>query len=383
MSAGTPRLITQYDNNLYISAASRFTRLRFVDLGLPAGTPVVLSFRYTYDADAEVPEWKELPCGVGKTTIDAEGMATIVLLFGPPLSDPARQGDAFRIVLPRSEKPTVAKDVLPRLAYSLEGSDKVLIKGVLKLHSNWRAMMRELNLELYRKIASFEEGGVVPAQDLYAHLERKWTELFVGVADIPVFTFELFNELRNAAGCDTNSALVPTDKFFGNAGTESLLYIFHAFADLMGRSGIVRGLYYFKKFTLASRSDDIVFVGKQPKRTTRRFIFRLARTPTFEPAIVIEILTIDPQGKIVTATPAPYVTSSRLTSAYGDPLIAFAQLTDSIHLDVLRALKYKHMLSATREGKKLHLSDSHEMQIMHRATHNDKRWWASNSLLEK
>lgn len=408
---------------------------------------VELFFQYSYDTASEYPMWKELKGAQAKATV-RNGVAEFFLLFGPAPPSGLPGSHFSNILLPRPDPAlaaaATASALLPLLSYQVMAagspgremeSAEWLLDGRLWLRPTWGEVVFYEAVDMYNTMATGAMRDFLPSSVVFAKLRELWSHLFAFIskrqqhrmkgkhdaadsarADDPtierplLFTEELFFRIIRVAHPDAGipaniPSLIQRRVFSGASPTEggSIMRVFHTLVDLFGRSRLVRRLYQSGKIILASSSDTIDFDQKSfaPAASPVVFFFRVPRSIVHEPALVLELFQVGPDGQHTPLRPTPYITSSQLEKAGGEPLVAFTKLDSSVHIEHLRRLSWDDMLEsrwdagAQGHGTTIHLSAPRKYAAYPQSgdggisfdcrpavNHLEPGWWESQAILQ-
>lgn len=393
----------RYNNNQYVSLSTRCSRIK-VKVDVEDGTPARLYFFYSYDIADEHPHWKELKDVVAETTTKNK-IAEFFILLGPSPPGDMKENVA-KIRLPR--RPAAHSSVeLPHLVYTVRVREYAWVdSGRIKLHSAWETAVYNEATDLAQRLSISGSVGFVSTPTLLTVLKNTWQELFectdsvtqenedstaVHVAVLPRFDEEVLLRMMRVAHSDfeSSSALPELASWCllrGSAPNQgsSVMRVFNALADLIGRSRLVRRLYADNKIAVAGSQDIVEFKLEGAPMPNYAFFFRMPRSFVPEPALVMQLYEKNETGQWTNLTPTPYVTATQIEAAGGDPLRAFRRLSESKHLDIFLELTYEHMLSIHWQSiSSLHLKPPTPFSCSEIENYVDRNWWESRFLLHE
>ncbi len=421
---------TRHRKSIYLNTAGRLGRLRFVRLPLPEHTKVRLTWMYTYDSRTRGhPKWMELKGTTRIGQVTHGGDVEFVLFFGAHTPDGLRC-DLKKVCVISLERPgvdhvspTPSIVLLPTLAYMLKVIEPTTdasdfeTTGYLKLQFHWGILTYEeaicafnlysrvrnspfLSVEVVRKLLVTEWDrvfGYLHKVKRGKHTEDKSCVDDTDVLDMeyPILTSE-YIERMILIGTNTEKdvpSMISRCAFCGNDPSSgiSIWRVLQTTIEMIGRSLFLRTLFIAGQLHLLT-TKETALLNRGPilaLGVSHVFFFRIPRTMFPTAAVVLECFKIVGTGADLAfegLCPTPYITSSQLEEANGNPFIAFAKL-ESVHHDVLKNLDVNGLLQPPLMQVTVHTKDAPTPRAIKFFSHaktaasNDEYWWASADLI--
>lgn len=359
----------QYDGRVYLDKATRYVLMRFEDLNIPETEKVMLILFHAPNGES-AGAINETP---SVNTVKADGSANFLLRFLPHFKE---------VGCPRHtvDVPTdsTACATMPHIAYALRHeSGRAIMRGCLSVHTVWMDMIKDMCGTFCREI----DDAPVSHSTAFRGLSEKWSALFKKIADAPAFNQTLYCDLVAVALDKELPAGTMGSDFDSRDDLLAVFQTFHAFADMLGRSKIMRHLYTFNQLLLLPQSARVVFADESLKGPATRLFLRLATRNIEKPAVTAQLVKIDASGAHKFFSWTVSITSSGLTNGFGDPMVAFARLAPEKYVDLFKGLTYAAVLSATKsENTFSFYSSPSRRSASFEWNYNNLQWWSSDAL---